>query len=41
MTKNSARKKAIRARQTATGEAYNAARRALDVPDTGPDLPRR
>ncbi|MGP3920547.1 hypothetical protein [Nonomuraea sp. 10N515B] len=30
MTKNSARKKEIRARQAATGEAYNAARRALD-----------
>ncbi|GHE32399.1 hypothetical protein GCM10017673_39160 [Streptosporangium violaceochromogenes] len=29
MTKNSARKRAIRARQAETGEAYNAARRAL------------
>jgi hypothetical protein len=30
MVKNSASKKDIRARQAATGEAYNAARRALD-----------
>ncbi|MGN9789315.1 hypothetical protein ACTMTF_48550 [Nonomuraea sp. ZG12] len=30
MVKNSARKKDIRARQAATGEAYNAARSALD-----------
>lgn len=31
MTKNSARKKTIRARQAATGEAYTAAARALDA----------
>jgi hypothetical protein len=31
MTKNSARKREIRARQAATGEAYNTARRALDT----------
>ncbi|MGW4641620.1 hypothetical protein ACWEN6_24070 [Sphaerisporangium sp. NPDC004334] len=30
MTKNSARKKAVRARQAAMGEAYNAARRQLE-----------
>ncbi|MER7366334.1 hypothetical protein [Nonomuraea wenchangensis] len=38
MTKNSARKKDIRARQAVTGEAYNAARRALDYDqDPGQD----
>lgn len=41
MTKNSARKKAIRARQAATGEAYTAARRRLAEQDQGQAEPPR